>query len=412
MRVWRAVLRSSPCSCDRVFLTVRCGGSAGGLGINLATADIVILYDSDWNPQMDLQAMDRAHRIGLALALTLSLPLSPLCSRPHCSCVVLPTHQFTFAPRSKEAGACVPVGDRRQVGARACACVPSAVLHSGSRSIEEKIIYRAEIKLRLDALVVQQGAAPRAPAGDRARLDARVRACAGRLAAKQAQMGQSDMLEMIRYGADKVFKSTDSTITDEDIDIILQKVLRLSFRCFRVDCCFCCRSCRCPYAIAFGCCAVAELQAHGGAEREAPEARGHEEGCGRVLSPRRRCVRPVPALTRRASQPRCAAVAVVEESEDLLGEPGLDPLLPTALQMPKRERRKNYNEDAYYREALALPKAVGAAAAARWLCVVRVRAGACLSRASSSPADEELAAAADEAAEDGRVAALRRGAHH
>ena len=29
---------------------------AGGLGINLATADIVILYDSDWNPQVDLQA--------------------------------------------------------------------------------------------------------------------------------------------------------------------------------------------------------------------------------------------------------------------------------------------------------------------------------------------------------------------
>ena len=37
---------------------------AGGLGINLHTADVVILYDSDWNPQMDLQAMDRAHRIG------------------------------------------------------------------------------------------------------------------------------------------------------------------------------------------------------------------------------------------------------------------------------------------------------------------------------------------------------------
>lgn len=29
---------------------------AGGLGINLATADTVILYDSDWNPQVDLQA--------------------------------------------------------------------------------------------------------------------------------------------------------------------------------------------------------------------------------------------------------------------------------------------------------------------------------------------------------------------
>ncbi len=29
---------------------------AGGLGINLATADVVVLYDSDWNPQVDLQA--------------------------------------------------------------------------------------------------------------------------------------------------------------------------------------------------------------------------------------------------------------------------------------------------------------------------------------------------------------------
>ncbi|KAG7562284.1 hypothetical protein FFLO_02272 [Filobasidium floriforme] len=37
---------------------------AGGLGINLVTADIVVLFDSDWNPQADLQAMDRAHRIG------------------------------------------------------------------------------------------------------------------------------------------------------------------------------------------------------------------------------------------------------------------------------------------------------------------------------------------------------------
>jgi len=37
---------------------------AGGLGINLQTADVVILFDSDWNPQADLQAQDRAHRIG------------------------------------------------------------------------------------------------------------------------------------------------------------------------------------------------------------------------------------------------------------------------------------------------------------------------------------------------------------
>lgn len=37
---------------------------AGGLGINLETADTVIIFDSDWNPQADLQAMARAHRIG------------------------------------------------------------------------------------------------------------------------------------------------------------------------------------------------------------------------------------------------------------------------------------------------------------------------------------------------------------
>jgi SNF2 family DNA or RNA helicase len=39
---------------------------AGGLGINLATADTVIIYDSDWNPHNDMQALARAHRIGQA----------------------------------------------------------------------------------------------------------------------------------------------------------------------------------------------------------------------------------------------------------------------------------------------------------------------------------------------------------
>ena len=37
---------------------------AGGLGINLTAADTVIIYDSDWNPHQDMQAMDRCHRIG------------------------------------------------------------------------------------------------------------------------------------------------------------------------------------------------------------------------------------------------------------------------------------------------------------------------------------------------------------
>ena len=37
---------------------------AGGLGLNLTAANTVIIFDSDWNPMMDLQAQDRAHRIG------------------------------------------------------------------------------------------------------------------------------------------------------------------------------------------------------------------------------------------------------------------------------------------------------------------------------------------------------------
>ena len=48
-------------SAHRVFLL---STRAGGQGINLAAADTVILFDSDWNPQQDLQAQDRAHRIG------------------------------------------------------------------------------------------------------------------------------------------------------------------------------------------------------------------------------------------------------------------------------------------------------------------------------------------------------------
>lgn len=119
---------------------------AGGLGINLYTADVVILYDSDWNPQADLQAQDRAHRIG----------------------------------QKKE------VNVYRLITAE---------------SVEEKIIERAQQKLKLDAMVVQQG----------------------RLQEKQAKLSKNDMLEMIRFGADQVFRAVDSNITDEDIDAILAR---------------------------------------------------------------------------------------------------------------------------------------------------------------------------------------------
>ena len=75
---------------------------AGGLGINLTSADIVILFDSDWNPQADLQAMDRAHRIGQTKQVKV----------------------FRFITEN---------------------------------AIEEKVLERATQKLRLDQLVIQQG---------------------------------------------------------------------------------------------------------------------------------------------------------------------------------------------------------------------------------------------------------------
>jgi hypothetical protein len=52
---------NQPESALSVFL---CSTRAGGLGITLTSADTVVLYDSDFNPQVDLQAMDRVHRIG------------------------------------------------------------------------------------------------------------------------------------------------------------------------------------------------------------------------------------------------------------------------------------------------------------------------------------------------------------
>jgi len=118
---------------------------AGGLGINLQTADVVILYDSDWNPQADLQAQDRAHRIGQKR----------------------PVQVFRFVTE---------------------------------HTIEEKIVERAQQKLKLDAMVVQQG----------------------RLKNKD-KLSHDELLSAVRFGADKIFKSKDSSITDDDIDLILDQ---------------------------------------------------------------------------------------------------------------------------------------------------------------------------------------------
>jgi SWI/SNF-related matrix-associated actin-dependent regulator of chromatin subfamily A member 5 len=118
---------------------------AGGLGINLQTADVCILYDSDWNPQQDLQAQDRCHRLG-----------------------------------QKK-----PVSVYRLVS---------------ENTVEEKIVERAQQKLKLDAMIVQQG----------------------RLRDKD-KLSKEEILEAVRFGADTIFRSEESTITDEDIDAILAR---------------------------------------------------------------------------------------------------------------------------------------------------------------------------------------------
>jgi len=116
---------------------------AGGLGINLATADTVILYDSDWNPQMDLQAQDRAHRIGQK-------------SRVVC---------YRFVTEG---------------------------------TVEEKIVERAQRKLYLDAVVIQQG----------------------RLVEQDKSASKEELQGMIRFGADAIFHGTGA-VGEEDLDALL-----------------------------------------------------------------------------------------------------------------------------------------------------------------------------------------------
>ena len=122
---------------------------AGGLGINLQTADTVIIYDSDWNPQADLQAQDRAHRIGQKK----------------------PVQIFRFVTED---------------------------------TVEVKVLERAQQKLKLDAMVVQQG----------------------RLLEKEKKMSKAELLDTVRFGADKIFRSKESTISDGDIDLILEEGAR------------------------------------------------------------------------------------------------------------------------------------------------------------------------------------------
>lgn len=66
-------------------------------------------------------------------------------------------------------------------------------------TIEEKIVERAQQKLKLDAMVVQSG----------------------RLKDKDSKLSRDELLSAVRFGADKIFKSKDASITDDDIDMII-----------------------------------------------------------------------------------------------------------------------------------------------------------------------------------------------
>ena len=143
-RDWAMETFNAPHSTKFLFML---STRAGGLGINLATADTVILFDSDWNPQADLQAMDRAHRIGQTK----------------------PVVVYRFMAEG---------------------------------TVEEKIIERAQKKLYLDAAVIQQG----------------------RLAETSKALSKDEMLSMIRFGADAVFKSKSADeYTDADIDTLIER---------------------------------------------------------------------------------------------------------------------------------------------------------------------------------------------
>ena len=133
---------------------------AGGLGINLTSADIVVLYDSDWNPQADLQAMDRAHRIGQTKQVVV----------------------YRFVTE---------------------------------HAIEEKVLERAAQKLRLDQLVIQQGRAQiaaKAAANKDELLNMiqhgaeqvfNTKGATGILAQKGADIGDDDIDAILRHGEER-----------------------------------------------------------------------------------------------------------------------------------------------------------------------------------------------------------------
>lgn len=117
-------------------------------GINLATADTVILYDSDWNPQTDAQAIDRVHRIGQTKQVRV----------------------FRLVTEN---------------------------------TVDERIVQRAEIKLRLDRMVIKNTKTNKKEDNSTGQM-------------------KIEKVDIVRFGADQILSDDYEEIIDVDIEQILK----------------------------------------------------------------------------------------------------------------------------------------------------------------------------------------------
>lgn len=146
---------------------------AGGLGINLATADTVIIFDSDWNPQNDLQAQARAHRIG----------------------------------------------QKNQVNIYRLVT---------ARSVEEDIVERAKRKMVLDHLVIQR-------MDTTGRTVLNKRDASGTTA--NNPFNKEDLNEILKFGAEELFKDDDENDEDPVVstEILVAKFLCIVVYVFNIN---------------------------------------------------------------------------------------------------------------------------------------------------------------------------------
>lgn len=180
-RVMRDVLINSfnkPNSKINIFLL---STRAGGEGVNLFTADTVILFDSDWNPQVDIQAMARVHRIGQKNIV----------------------HIYRLV---------------------------------SSGSVEERIVQRAQQKLFLDSMINRGSTSHALAIDEEADSDVELEGNAtldDEDEVKENNVSKSNLLSTLKFGWNSLFSitsnnSSDNFISDEEIDLIIDRNRGLS----------------------------------------------------------------------------------------------------------------------------------------------------------------------------------------